>query len=211
MTPFSTIPNRQLMEQARLSLRGKWTTAVLAYFLYVLINYSLRLVFSFMGTGENAIEDIIYFIISGPLCLGLAGLWLAIARGQDARVSQLFDGFNRFGTAIAAYLLIVLLVFLWSLLLIVPGIIAYLSYSQTFFILADDKSIGPLAAVRKSKQMMQGNRLKLFYLWCRFIGWFLLTILSCGIGVLWFGPYFNVSLAEFYDDLLKDMQAVDLS
>ncbi len=211
MSLIFTISNRQLMEQARLSLRGRWRTAVITYLLYLLLTDLISSVFSLAGKGGNITGEILYFIISGPLCLGLAGFWLSIAREQGARISQLFDGFDRFGTALSAYLLIVIFVFLWSLLLIVPGIIAYLSYSQTFFILADDKSISPLSAMRKSKEMMRGNRLRLFYLWCRFIGWFLLSVLTCGIGFLWLGPYFNVSMAKFYDNLLEDTYTLDHS
>ncbi len=211
MSSLSVVSNQQLMEQARFSLRGRWRTAVITYFLYFLVTGLVRLVFSLTGKGGIVAGDILCFVISGPLSLGLAGFWLSISRGQDARVSQLFDGFDRFGTALSAYLLVLIFVLLWSLLLIVPGIIAYLSYSQTFFILADDKSLGPLAAIRKSKEMMQGNRWKLFWLWCRFIGWFLLSVLTCGIGFLWLGPYFNVSLAKFYDDILGNAYVTDRS
>jgi uncharacterized membrane protein len=73
---------------------------------------------------------------------------------------------------------------------------------MTFFIIAEDDSIGPLDAIRKSKQMMYGFKWKLFCLYMRFLGWAILCILSLGIGFLWFVPYISISLAKFYDDLL---------
>jgi uncharacterized membrane protein len=95
------------------------------------------------------------------------------------------------------------------LLLIIPGIIAALSYSMTFFIIADDESIEPMEALKKSKKMMEGYKLKLFYLSIRFFGLALLCILTLGIGFLWLIPYTYVTMAKFYDDI-KDNPAVQV-
>ncbi len=94
-----------------------------------------------------------------------------------------------------------LFIILWTLLFIIPGVVATLSYSQTFFILADDPQLKGSEALRKSKAMMKGNRWKLFCLLWRFFGWFLLGILSMGIGFLWIVPYLATTLAHFYNDL----------
>lgn len=56
----------------------------------------------------------------------------------------------------------VIFIFLWTLLLVVPGIIAAISYSQTFYIIAEDSSIGPMDALRKSREMMDGYKWKYF-------------------------------------------------
>lgn len=116
-------------------------------------------------------------------------------------MGQLFDGFQRFGTALGAYLLTGIFIFLWTLLLIVPGIMAGLSYAMTYFIIADDPTIGPLQAITKSKEMMRGHKWKLFLLHWRFLGWVLLCILTLGIGILWLVPYVSTSLAHFYEDI----------
>ena len=101
----------------------------------------------------------------------------------------------------------VVFVFLWALLLIIPGIIAAIAYSQTFYILAEDDTIGSMDALRKSKEMMIGYKWKYFCLGLRFIGWALLCVLTLGIGFLWLSPYIQVSYAKFYEDL-KTNQAV---
>ena len=88
---------------------------------------------------------------------------------------------------------------------------AGLSYAMTFFILADDDTVGPRQAISKSKEMMTGNRWKLFCLTCRFWGWSLLCVLTCGIGFIWLFPYMAISMAKFYDDLLQDSSAIPLS
>jgi uncharacterized membrane protein len=93
---------------------------------------------------------------------------------------------------------------LWFLLLIIPGFVALLRYSQTFYILSEDESIGPLEAISKSKEMMMGNKWKLFCLYCRFIGWFIVCIITLGFAGLYVGPYLSQSCANFYNDLIND-------
>jgi len=192
------IPNSDIMAEGRDSLRGRWwhsvgTLVVLAIILIVAESFWIASV-----------------IVTGPLYVGWAIFVLAISRGHEARLSQIFGGFNSFLTALAAYWLFTVIVLLWSILLIIPGIIAALSYSQIFFIIADDRSIGPIQALRKSKEIMNGHRWKLFCLFLRFIGWFVLCILTLGIGFLWLIPYITVSCARFYDDINMEREPVSM-
>jgi uncharacterized membrane protein len=99
-------------------------------------------------------------------------------------------------------------IFLWTLLLIIPGILAAYSYSMTFFVLAEDPTIGARNSIRKSKELMFGNRWKFFCLGWRFFGWALLCILTLGIGFLFLAPYVQTSFARFYDDIKAGPEAV---
>ena len=90
---------------------------------------------------------------------------------------------------------------LWMLLLIVPGIIKSYSYAMTEYILKDDLEITENAAIEKSMQMMEGHKMELFLLDLSFIGWALLSILSCGIGFFFLEPYMITARAHFYEDL----------
>ena len=85
-------------------------------------------------------------------------------------------------------------------LFFVSGSVGF-SYSLVFYLLADNPGMGAMDAIRRSKWMMAGNRWKLFWLGCRFIGWGLLCVLTLFIGSLWLSPYMAVSYAKFYDDL----------
>jgi uncharacterized membrane protein len=135
--------------------------------------------------------------------LGLNKFFLKVARKQGPEFTVLFDGFSRFAVALGTYLLIALFVFLWSLLLIVPGVIAALSYSLAFYLLVDNENIGAMDAIKRSKELMNGYKWKLFCLGWRFFGWALLCILTLGIGFLWLGPYMATSMALFYEDVMK--------
>lgn len=182
-----------LMNNAQASLKGKWGLAIGTSVVYLLITGIIQSI---------PVAGIIgSILIGGPMALGMAIFSLSISRNQDARLEQIFDGFKMFSVSVGAYFLMMLFIILWLLLLIVPGIMAALSYSMTFYIIADDPSIGAMEAIDKSKSMMDGNKLKLFYLGLRFLGWALLCILTLGIGFLWLFPFMYVSMAKFYDDV----------
>ena len=185
--------NADLMAAARASLQGRWGVAILGFLLYVVIINAIQLV-PYLGS-------VALIIVGGPFTLGITIFGMSIARDADLNVSQIFEGFQRFGVALAAYLLMVLFIVLWSLLLVIPGIIAAFAYAMTMYIIADDESIGALEALRKSKEMMRGYKWKLFLLSLRFVGWALLCILTLGIGLLWLWPYIGTAVAKFYDDL----------
>jgi len=188
--------NQILMKAARESLKDKWGLAIGTFLIYLLIT-------SFPGSTRSSLS-IVSLIIGGPFALGAASFSLSISRGKEARLEQIFQGFNHFTKALVAYLLVLLYVILWALLLIVPGIIAGLGYSMTFYILSDDPLLKAEDALKKSKAMMLGYKLKLFYLILWFFLLALLCILTLGIGFLWFIPFANVTMAKFYDDIKQN-------
>jgi uncharacterized membrane protein len=190
--------NVTLLRAARESLKGKWGIAILTFLIYTLFTSATG---SVASSGSNITFSLLNIIIGGPFALGAAIFSLSISRGKEPMLEQIFQGFNRFSDAFIAYLLVVVYVLLWTLLLIVPGIIVALGYSMTFYILADDPLIKPQEALRKSKAMMNGYKAKLFYLCLRFFLLALLCILTLGIGFLWLIPYVHVTMAKFYDDI----------
>jgi len=185
--------NNELRTKAREALSGNWGLAIGVTFVYMLI---------VGGLGSIPLAGQIgSILIAGPMALGMAIFVLSLARNQEAKFDQLFQGFQNFGTALGAYVLMLIYVLLWSLLLIVPGIIAAIGYSQVFYILAEDNTIGITEALKKSKSMMDGYKMKYFFMMLVFFGWSLLCILTLGIGFLWLIPYMYVSYANFYDDI----------
>jgi len=186
--------NRDLMQMAKESLQGNWGLGVLTVFLYQLMISIIPAFIPFIG-------NIAVLIIAGPMAVGFYLVFLTLARRTKADVEQLFQGFNYFGSALGAYLLTILYTLLWTLLLIIPGIIAAYAYSMTFFIIADDPTIGANDAITRSKEMMRGNKWKLFCLYWRFFGWSLLCLLTLGIGYLWLIPYIQTTMAHFYEDV----------
>jgi len=206
MNYISTTTNQTLMTQALKSLTGKWGIAIGAWFVFfILTDFQVGWEWQGNNGGDyKASLKIIALLIGGPLSLGYTTLILLISRNQKPNFAILFSGFKRFGISLAAYLLMSIFTILWFLLLIIPGFVALLRYSQTFYILSEDENIGPLEAISKSKEMMVGNKWKLFSLYCRFIGWFILCIITLGFAGLYVGPYLSQSCANFYNDLIND-------
>jgi len=186
----------ELKALARAQLKGKWLEAVGVYIVFGLIISASSVV---LGLGP--------LILGGPLLLGLFGYFLLKARGENTQFENLFDGFKQFGSGLVLFLLQTLFLFLWSLLLIVPGIIKYFSYSMSYFILKDNPEIGASEAITRSRQMMNGNKWKLFCLYFSFIGWAFLCIFTFGIGYFWLMPYIYTSVANFYKELKDNQQA----
>lgn len=194
--------NSELLQEAKESLSGRWGLAIGGFLLGGIVTAVTQNV--------PVIGIIGSLIITGPMMLGMARFAQSYSRkDKEPEIEQIFSGFNNFGPALGAYLLMVLYVFLWTLLLIIPGIIAALSYSQIFFILLDEPNLSATEALNKSKQMMDGHKMKLFLLGFNFIGWALLCILTLGIGFLWLIPFIRVSYANFYNEISDGKPAVD--
>jgi len=154
----------------------------------------------------NFLLSIAVAIAAGPFALGFAGYFLKRVRGEEIATRNIFDGFYFFSRSFLAQLLIQLFTFLWSLLLIIPGIVKALGYSMAFYIMYDNPQIKPLEAIKKSQIMMKGYKGKLFLLELSFLGWAILCILTFGIGFLWLNPYIYLSMANFYENLKRNQE-----
>lgn len=144
---------------------------------------------------------IIWLLLVGPYTLGFYNYSLRISRGENVELSTMFSGFNDFGRGLLAYLLTGIYVLLWSLLLIIPGILAAFAYTMTYLILVDNPDMGVNDAISLSRKLMTGNRWKLFCLGWRFFGWLILALFTFGIASFWVYPYMQVAVAKFYDDI----------
>ena len=90
---------------------------------------------------------------------------------------------------------------LWSLLLIVPGIMKYYSFSMAELIVIDHTEYTPMQAISASEKMMYGHRMDLFRLQMAFALWFLLVMFTFGLASLWVLPYYNTAKSKFYLEL----------
>ena len=187
-------PNVELMARARETLKGAWGYPILA----VVINWLVG-----MGAGQFPfLGMIVALLIAGPLGYGLTLYFMNVTRRSNPQIVNLFAGFSsRFWTLVLAVALVHIFIFLWALLLIIPGIMAAYSYSMVYYVLVDNPQMTAMEALNRSKKIMRGYRWKFFCLMFRFIGWALLCILTCGIGFLWLIPYVEVAMANFYDSV----------
>lgn len=195
--------SRNLRALGKNALTGKWGLGVLGTLLYAVLTtvpvIILNAVFGGADGSPSGVSSIYNLLITGPMTLGYAMFAISIFRKRETSPAEVFYGFERFGKALGLYIVMVVFVLLWSLLLIVPGIIAAFRYSMSFYILADNPDMGIMEAINESKKMMRGNKWKFFCLNLSFIGWGILCLLTLGIGFLWLLPYMEVSVIAFYD------------
>ncbi len=143
-----------------------------------------------------------HFVLGGVIDLGLCRFRLALVDGQKGKVSMLFSAFDRlFFRALWLRILRGLYVFLWSLLFIIPGIIAAYRYSMANYALAENPEMRASDALRESARMMVGNKWRLFCLRLSFLGWHVLSVLTAGLLGLGVAPYLGQAEACFYHEV----------
>ncbi|MGE1011401.1 hypothetical protein CN556_15160 [Bacillus wiedmannii] len=205
----------QLKREALEALKGKWGLAVGATLLVGILIGAVEIlttgIFSIFWGWEEANESltvtIIAMFIIGPLTVGASYFVLNVIRGTNARINHIFRWFNdgsKFMKSFSTYLLMNVYLVLWTLLLIIPGIIKSFSYSMTYFILNDHPEYTANQAITESRRMMNGHKMDYFLLCLSFLGWFILSILTLGIGFLWLVPYFYTTSAAFYEEISKE-------
>lgn len=157
-----------------------------------------------IGGGSSLILNGLAFLVTLPLAYGQCNLSLRGADHQRLTVGDGFIGFSQYGRALGCYVLTTLFIFLWSLLLIIPGIIKSYSYAMTPYILLDHPEMGINDAITESRRLMDGHKWELFCLNLSFIGWILLGILTFGLLFGWLTPYMSITNAAFYRSLPKN-------
>ena len=144
----------------------------------------------------------VFFVLGSVISLGYSKFNLDLVdRRKEPDIGTLFGFFPHWKNAAIAKLLEIVYVFLWSLLFIIPGIIASYSYAMIPYIQAEHPELAPSDVLARSKEMMEGNRWRLFCLQFSFIGWGVLSALTLGIGNLWLTPYKQAATAAFYRDV----------
>lgn len=142
-------------------------------------------------------------IISGPLQYGTCYVFLKLARtGTPIDISDIFEGFQSdFSGNFLIGLMTGIFTFLWSLLFIIPGIIKAYSYSMAYYVKADHPDYDWNACIKESMRITNGHKWDLFVLDLSFIGWTLVGMCLCGIGILWVEPYVQTTRANFYETI----------
>lgn len=156
----------------------------------------------------------IFSFVMTFLTIGISFTFLDVIRkGRQQDMSfkeafRLFNG-NDFVPVLLINILSYIFQYLWTLLFVIPGIVKFYSYSQANFIYKDlsatrdTRSMGATSFITESRELMSGHKGRLFWLDISFIGWYIVGMITLGIGFLWINPYINATKAAFYDDLSK--------
>lgn len=206
--------NQYYKNEALSALRGNWANALVATIILVALalffssndainSYYQRIVINpFIGYSLSFVSMFVLL----PLAAGYSNSMRVLLETGDNRLTN-----NSFSLAFGNWLHVVwgmilstIYIFLWTLLLIIPGLIKSYSYALTPYILVEHPEMSANEAIEESMRLMDGHKFDLFYLQLSFIGWAILSILSLGLGFFWLIPYQMTAQAAFYRDIKNE-------
>ena len=215
-----------LRARARENLRGHWGVSIAAAFVAAIFGALLvssgnivqiveqfsesapprmAAVLALFASAVSAFS-LVHLILGGVIQLGYAKFLLKQHDGREYEIKDLFSQFERFSVGFLQAFLRGLYVILWSLLLVIPGIVKSFSYAMTPFILEEHPELTAKQAIRRSMELMDGHKGELFVLGLTFIGWEILNAFTLGIGSFWLNPYKNAAYAAFYRELTANQR-----
>ena len=195
--------NSELKLDAKAKLEGKRGNAALVTFIFMIVTGTITTSLGRLDpqSAQYTLISICGSLIEIFLTLGLTSYYLKISRNEDAEVGELFSKGNIFLKGVVISFLVALVVGLGCILLIVPGIILAFCYSMTTYILIDNPEVGITDAMKQSREMMNGHKMDFFMLGLSFVGWYILSFLTCGILFLYVMPYIYVATSNFYNQI----------
>ena len=140
-------------------------------------------------------------LVTGVMQYGLARVTTNCAKGAPWEISQMFNGFTEdYAKTLILHLMHSIFLFLWTMLLVIPGIVKSYSYALVYYLQQEPENVHkePVDLITQSREWMYGHKWQLFCLDLSFIGWYLLGALCFGIGTLFVVPYHQMARANFY-------------
>lgn len=206
--------NQYYKNEALSALRGNWANALVATIILIALmlffssneavnSYYQRVVINpFIGYSLSFVS---LFVLL-PLAVGyINSMRVLLETGDNRLTNNSFSlGFGNWLHVVWGMILSTIYIFLWTLLLIIPGIIKSYSYALTPYILVEHPEMSANEAIEESMRLMDGHKFDLFYLQLSFIGWAILSILSLGLGFFWLIPYQMTAQAAFYRDIKNE-------
>lgn len=201
------LTSKEYRQLAADTLQGKWGEVAIFTLVYIAIVGAASFSPKYIVLPVSDLLGNIITLALLPMQWGYYVYFLAKTRQQKADIDYLFIGYKDFGRIFGTLFLQSIYTCLWTLLLIIPGIVKAFSYAMTSYVLRDEPELSYDAAITRSSQLMRGHKAELFFLYLSFIGWVLLCLLTLGIGFLLLMPYVRTAEAHFYEDLLKEEAA----
>ncbi len=186
----------ELRAEAREALKGLWGSSAVMVFVYEVLVSAAG---GALGNVTHGSGSVLAAMALAPMAYALNIAFLRLLRKDPQDLGYLFREFN--SRVYVTTLLTMVYTLLWTLLLIIPGIIKAYSYSMTYYVLEDNPELSGDKAIEESMRLMSGHKWELFWLHLTFIGWALLCILTLGIGIFWLVPYMNTAQAAFYENI----------
>lgn len=175
----------------------------------VIIMTIYSLLVYYLGEETNSIVSIIAEMIGFILEIGSVVYLVNLINNREFKLDMLWSKFNDWKKIFTVYLLRLINVFLWLLLLVIPGLIKSISYALVPYILADDTEKSSKEILKYSEEIMQGHKMEYFTLLLSFIGWHILAVFTLGILEIWILPYQKVTITKYLYDLKTNYESTN--
>ena len=216
----------QLKAEAKSITKNAAVSAYVFTLIYLVITFILSMILEF-ATGSTAAElsavmemeipfptlglsplmvtflSILISLVSMVLSAGYVIYTIGVRKGRTMPYATMFDGFTFVGKVIILQILVGIYVFLWSLLLFIPGIVAGYRYRFALYNLCENPQLSPSEALNMSKAQTRGHKWELFVLDLSFLGWNLLCGLTLGILSIWIMPYIQQTDIGYFEACKK--------
>jgi uncharacterized membrane protein len=193
-------------EQAKLLMADKYKNVILILLVFIFLNGIIAGIFS--KEAWISLGSIIDIAIMAGMSFAFVILWRNVVDGKESDLQEiLLIGYKEnYLRNLVVYLLRMLWVFLFSLLLIIPGIVKAYSYSMAFYVVQKEPKLNPSDALKKSADLMKGHKMDLFKLDLSYLGWYFLGLFTACILWLWIIPKHSTAQMLYYDEIYKASQ-----
>ena len=192
------LDRKQIKLDVRAYLKGRWWMVILAV---LLVGAVAGAITAYSGVIAwipviGWLASMAVFVAVTPFSVSLKGYILRFARGENPHLEDMFTSLKgRYYTYMGAFWWQALWVWLWSMLLIVPGIVKAIAYSFTFYIINENPGIGAQRALKLSIAMTDGHKGELFVLALSFFWWWCIYVFA----YFYVTPYYETSYAVYYE------------
>ncbi len=201
MNTIVTIPCKTIRAMAREMLKGKyWTCVLVVLCCHVIASLPMMIAEAFT---KNEIIltmiEVASFVVEVSMSLCSTRFFLRTFRGQENGLDSFTEPLYLTWKAVAMEFISYVQIFLWSLLLIVPGIICAIKHAQNFNVMIDNPEFSPMECIERSHEIMEGNKWKFVKLTLSFIGWSFLAELPASLYMYAYGP--KIDMLVFSDNM----------
>jgi len=206
-----------IISQSRRDLSGQWGLAIGTTLAYGLIVGILGFIDSSFSGALTAIwieqltdldvqAGFLQVFWTGAFSLGYAAFMLNLVRRGNPDFEQIFSGFQRWGRATWILVVYFVRVLLWLLLLIIPGIVKMIAYSQMWYVLNDQPELTAGQALKRSEELMRGHKLDYLMFGLLLVLLVLASVLTLFIGLIWIAPWVAAAQARFYEEIREEWE-----
>lgn len=195
---------KEIKQWAKEKVKGKRLTI-----LVVLIILSALSGYSVVNDKDGLLSSLLSIAMSLLLFIvtvGYTKFMLNFINDKEYSLDQLWSYFGDWKNLATVWIHETIMIFLYFLLLIVPGIIKTISYSLVPYILVDDPNMSSGDVLDLSTKMMNGHKMDYFKLELSFIGWHLLAVLTLGILEIWIAPYQATAITKFLSEVKSEYE-----